>query len=97
MTKEPMTHEQMSISEKWRWRLLTCWIIFFTCLVAYGLFEIRNITADNRDALCSIHAVHRGEQSILGTVSPEQRDFFEPLLDQIKAEEAVLSHLKCDF
>lgn len=85
-----------TISERWRWRLLTIWVVIFTGLVAYALVQIREITNDNRNALCSIHRVHRGEQAILINVPKEQRAFYQPILDQIQAEEAVLSHLKCE-
>lgn len=95
MTRKPMEEEQMHISERWRWRFLACWVVVFTMLVAYGLLQIREITDDNRDALCSIHRVHRGESEIIAQIPDKMRETYEPILAQIQAEEEVLAHLEC--
>jgi len=53
-----MQREDMVITESWRWRLLAIWAIIFTFLVSYALFEVHQVSDDNRDSLCRVHLTH---------------------------------------
>ena len=91
-----LEHHDMIISETWRWRLLTIWVVLFSALVIYAIILTRNFADDNRNALCAVHSVHAGERALLTLLPQESANAqVQALVNQINIEEAVLAHLGC--
>lgn len=95
-----MTHENMTISEKWRWRFLTIWVVIFTVLTAYGVYLGSNAhkgvcafvddLATRHDAAVTLLTAHQEDPvRIYGLEIP--RDL---LLKQARDQESVLMALE---
>lgn len=95
MTRKQMTHESMVITERWRWRLLTTWVIVFTLLTSYAIFKVRDVSKENRDSLCSIHLVHVTTDRALKQLMEKAGMDVAPINLEIKAEDAALADLRC--
>ncbi len=85
------------LSEEWRWRLAAIWVIFFTAISAYALFQVHAVADDNRDALCSIRTDRVKLYSALGDLADVkgQPDVGKILSDATDGERSALAALGC--
>lgn len=94
MTEEP--NNNMVITEEWRWRLLALWLLIFTLITAYSLFEVHLLANDNHDALCIIHHTHVADESALVQLMKQGGMNVEEIQNRIATEESTLHVLGCD-
>lgn len=90
-----MQLKDMTISERWRWRLLAIWVVIFTVLVVIAMTWIRNLSEDNRDALCAIHRTHLTTDKSLKLLLEKGGLDVEEIIGEIRTEEAALRELAC--
>lgn len=95
MTRKQMSRESMQISEEWRWRLLTIWVIFFTLLCSYVLFKVRDLSNENRDALCAIRTTHVITDNAIKQLLERGGMDVGEITRELEQEERALMELGC--
>lgn len=95
MTRKQMPRESMVITEEWRWRLLTIWVIFFTFLCSYALFKVRDVANENRDSLCTIRGSHVTTDKAIKLLLEKGGLDVDEITREIEHEELALMELGC--
>jgi hypothetical protein len=95
MKRAPMKQEDMVISEVWRWRLLTIWVVVFSLLTTYALLKVQDIADTNRASLCSIHQTHVTTDEALQVLMEKGGEDVSKIEDSIAVERAHLAELGC--
>ncbi len=86
----------MMITEVWRWRLLTIWVIVFTILCSYAFFKVRAVADENRSSLCSVHLTNITTEHALRQLMEGAGMDVAKIDLQIESENIALSELECD-
>jgi hypothetical protein len=90
-----MRLEQMTVSETWRWRLLTIWVVVFSVLTSYALARVHDLADENRDSLCALHGSRATKDRALIQLMKEGGRDTEKIEQDLETAIATLAGLGC--